>query len=122
VGPFAYGVSENPLANIYAGVNYAINTYGNPGYLNVLGHGHGYDSGGFLPPGLSLAVNNTGRPELVTPLSRIPAPPGSGDGGGNIYITVQAGDCIDPNAVAKAIHEKLRRYKTKKGGALLGLS
>ena len=57
----------DPLANIYAGVNYAIHRYGNPGFLSVLGHGHGYDSGGLLPTGLSLAYNGTGRPEQVTP-------------------------------------------------------
>jgi SLT domain-containing protein len=70
VGPFEYGVSENPFANIYAGINYAIHRYGNPGWLSVLGHGHGYDQGGFLPPGVSLAVNNTGRPEQVIPAGR----------------------------------------------------
>jgi Bacteriophage peptidoglycan hydrolase len=30
---------------------------------------HWYDQGGWLPPGVSMAVNNTGQPELVTPAS-----------------------------------------------------
>ena len=60
-------------------------------------------------------------PEMVTPLSKMQAN-GSGAGtAGNIYVTVQAGDCIDPNAVAQAIHKTLRRYKTKRGNAPLGL-
>ena len=31
-----------------------------------IGSGHGYDSGGWLPPGVSVAVNATGQPERVT--------------------------------------------------------
>jgi hypothetical protein len=64
-GPFAYGTSENPLANIFAGLHYAIGRYGDPGWTGVLGHGHGYDSGGWLPPGTTMAVNKTGRSERV---------------------------------------------------------
>lgn len=45
VGPFEYGVSTNPMANIYAGLNYAIHRYGQ-GWTSVLGQGHGYASGG----------------------------------------------------------------------------
>lgn len=61
-GPFEYGVSVNPLANIFAGLNYAIHRYGG-GWTSVLGQGHGYDQGGWLMPGLS--VNATRRPEAV---------------------------------------------------------
>jgi SLT domain-containing protein len=60
-GPFEYGVSVNGLANIFAGLNYAIHRYG-AGWTSVLGHGHGYDSGGWLMPG---PVNGTGQPEAV---------------------------------------------------------
>jgi TP901 family phage tail tape measure protein len=45
LGPFEYGTSVNPLANIYAGLNYAAHRYG-PN-LNGLGQGHGYAMGGF---------------------------------------------------------------------------
>jgi len=44
IGPFEYGVSVNPLANIYAGLNYAIHRYGG-GWTRVLGQGHGYARG-----------------------------------------------------------------------------
>lgn len=55
----------DPLANIAAAINYAEHVYGPT--LGALGSGHGYDQGGFLPPGLSLAYNGTGRPEAVGP-------------------------------------------------------
>ncbi len=61
-GPFKYGVSVNPYANIHAGLNYANKRYGSLSALNRPG---GYDSGGWLPPGATLAVNKTGKPEAV---------------------------------------------------------
>jgi SLT domain-containing protein len=73
----------DPLANIYAGLHYAESRYGNPGWLSVLGHGHGYDSGGWLPTGTSIAVNNTGRPEQV-----IPAGGAGADGGVHLHLTI----------------------------------
>ena len=47
-GPFEYGVSVNPLANIYSALNYAVHSPGvgigtGPGQL---GSGHGYANGG----------------------------------------------------------------------------
>jgi len=60
--PFLYGVSVNPLANTYAGLNYALHNYGSLSALNRPG---GYDSGGLLMPGATMAVNRTGRPERV---------------------------------------------------------
>jgi SLT domain-containing protein len=63
-GPYRSLGIYNPLANIYAGLNYAIHRYG-AAWTSVLGQGHGYDLGGYLPSGLSLAYNGTGRPERV---------------------------------------------------------
>jgi SLT domain-containing protein len=50
----------DPMANIYAALNYAIHRYGNPGWLSVLGHGHGYATGGFMPAGHSGVVGEAG--------------------------------------------------------------
>jgi len=73
-GPFEYGVSVNPLANIFAGLNYAVHRYG-AGWTRVLGQGHGYDSGGWLAPGWNPPMyNGTGRPEHLVPSGR-GAPP-----------------------------------------------
>jgi hypothetical protein len=65
VGPFLYGVSINPLANSYAGANYAVHRYGSLQAVDPRVRPRGYDQGGLLPLGLSLAYNGTGRPEPV---------------------------------------------------------
>ncbi len=57
-GPFLYGTSIDPLANIYSGLNYAMHRYGSLAALNQPG---GYDSGGWLMPPL----NGTRKPEAV---------------------------------------------------------
>jgi SLT domain-containing protein len=62
VGPFMYGTSIAPLPNIYSGLNYALHAYGSLSALNRPG---GYDSGGLLMPGATMAINATGRPERV---------------------------------------------------------
>jgi hypothetical protein len=61
----------NPLANIFAGLNYGIHRYGSvmgiPG-IKSLAAGGGYkpyDSGGLLEPGYTLAYNGTGKAETV---------------------------------------------------------
>jgi hypothetical protein len=62
-GPYRGAGIFNPHANLYAALNYARHRYG-PG-LSGLGQGHGYDSGGYLMPGLTMAYNNTSKPEPV---------------------------------------------------------
>ncbi|WP_405536861.1 hypothetical protein [Streptomyces antimycoticus] len=81
-GPFLYGTSVDPLANIYASMRYALANYGSlPRAYNRAG---GYDSGGYLQPGLNLAYNGTGRPEPVfttqqaNALMRLAVEPGGG--------------------------------------------
>ena len=62
-GPFLYGVSTNPLANVFAGLNYAEHAY--PSLQYAMDKPGGYDSGGLLPPGLSTVYNGTRQPEAV---------------------------------------------------------
>lgn len=62
-GPFLYGVSTNPLANIYASMRYAMSRYGS--LAAAYNRAGGYDSGGWLMPGMTLAYNGTGRPERI---------------------------------------------------------
>jgi SLT domain-containing protein len=62
VGPYEYGVSVDPLSNIYAGLHYAIGRYGSLSALNRPG---GYDNGGLLDPGWTAVYNGTRTPENV---------------------------------------------------------
>ena len=75
-GPYVSRGIYDPLANIYAGVNYALHRYGSLSALNRAG-GYAlggivgdnrptlYDRGGILPPGRHLVANETKQPELV---------------------------------------------------------
>ena len=61
----------DPVANIAAGIGYIRSRYGTPGAVPGIvslaqgGQYVGYDSGGVLPPGMTMAVNQSGKPEAV---------------------------------------------------------
>jgi SLT domain-containing protein len=80
------GTSYNiydPLANVAAALNYARTVYGPSlmrGSMGV-GSGHGYDTGGWLPPGVTMAVNRTGESELILSADQLRAAARGGDGG-----------------------------------------
>jgi hypothetical protein len=74
---------------------------------SVIGHGHGYDQGGYLPPGLSLAWNGTGKPEPV----------GAARGGGNIYITVNVPPTVNPKDAGRQVAALLGAH-LKGGGRI----
>lgn len=63
------------------GLNYIKGTYGDP--INAWqswqsSGGRGYDQGGWLPPGITVAVNNTGSPELIIPAHKLRTRGGDG--------------------------------------------
>lgn len=60
-GPFEYGVSVDPEANIYSGLHYAMNRY--PSLQYAMDKPGGYDSGGYMLN--KPALNSTGKPEMV---------------------------------------------------------
>ena len=71
-GPFAGRPITDPLANIYAGLNYALHRYGSLAALNRAGgYAEGgivpslYDKGGYLAPGVTIVSNQSQDPELV---------------------------------------------------------
>jgi SLT domain-containing protein len=64
-GPYRSRGIYDPLANIYAGANYAIHTYGSLAAIDPRNRARGYDAGGFLQPGLTTVYNGTGKPEPV---------------------------------------------------------
>jgi SLT domain-containing protein len=73
----------NPIADAVAGIRYIQAEYGSPANIPGLLSGHyvGYDSGGYLMPGLTMAYNGTGSPERVSP-------PG---GGGDTHVHFEVG-------------------------------
>ena len=113
----------NPLANIYAGLNYAIHRYGNPGWLSVLGHGHGYAGGGWitepidgvgLRSGMRYSLGENG-PEYVTP-GRM-----AGMGGGDTYIINVPESATNPDAYGLSIVQAVRDYKRHHGNQATGI-
>ncbi len=110
-GPFEYGVSTNPLANIYAGLNYASHRYGRGNVPGVMVRSGGYDRGGLLMPGYTLAYNGTGRAEHVMP-------PTSGSQGGNTYqIHVAVSPTSNAADIGAEIVYAIRQYERRSGNA-----
>lgn len=75
---------RNPIANVAAAIRYIVSRYGNIANVQQANPNLpplGYDHGGWLMPGVTMAVNKTGRPERVL---------GPGEHGGvtlNLYAT-----------------------------------
>ncbi|MGW5122962.1 phage tail tape measure protein [Streptomyces sp. NPDC004069] len=79
----------DPLANVYAGLNYATHRYPNT-WLQVMTRPGGYDSGGLLPPGLSTVYNGTRRPEKILTDQQWQAVMANARGGEGTSYTINA--------------------------------
>jgi hypothetical protein len=128
-GPYGGYSIYNPMANIYAALNYAMHRYG-PSLMSGgmgIGSGHGYSAGGMInEPVLGLGLHSGDRyafaehaPEMVVPM-HAGARVSGGRGDTHIYHISVNGD-TDPDAAARRIHQSLRDYRRKKGGQPLGL-
>jgi phage-related protein/SLT domain-containing protein len=119
-GPFMYGTSTAALPNIYAGLNYALHRYGS---LTALNRPGGYDQGGLLQPGATLAVNKTGRPERVLSAdhtAQLDAMLAAGSGGGVTIENITVSGTFDfsspasrraaANALVAEMKEAIRLY------------
>jgi len=90
----------NPVANVAAAIRYIVARYGNITKVQQANANRppaGYDSGGYLQPGLNLAYNGTGRPEPVFTTGQANAlmslaARGSSGGLGDLAVTVYVGD------------------------------
>jgi SLT domain-containing protein len=92
-GPFRSLGIMNPLANIYAGLNYALHRY--PSLQAAMDQPGGYANGGWLMPG-KLGYNETNKPEAVFTQEQLSAMMGSKSKVPtvqHIYVTTQE---IDP--------------------------
>lgn len=82
-GPFVGRGIYDPLANIFAGLNYAIHRY--PSLQYAMDKPGGYKDGGWLQPG-KLGLNETSKPERILNDSQWDALAASG--GNNYHLTV----------------------------------
>lgn len=104
-GPFLYGVSTDGHANIFAGMNYATHRYGSVAAIDPNIMHSGYDSGGILPPGVTIATNTTGRNEFVLTSDQVGQLRGSD--GASITIHVHGADHQSPQEIAAAVRHEL---------------
>ena len=109
-GPYRSRGITDPLANIYAGCNYAIHRYGSLAGMNRAG-GYAlggivgddrptlYDRGGILPPGRHIVANETKHPELVLTRDQIVKIFGAGNadkGDRTVNLNVSIPERSDP--------------------------
>jgi hypothetical protein len=107
-GPYRSRGITDPLANIYAGINYALHTYGSLAAIDPRNRPRGYDAGGYLMPGLSTVYNGTGKPEPVFTAEQFDA---MRQGGGGSRVGVQIhGDVITatPELFAREVTARQR--------------
>ncbi|WP_326755094.1 peptidoglycan DD-metalloendopeptidase family protein [Streptomyces hirsutus] len=108
-GPFLYGTSIDPLANVYSSMRYALSAYGS--LSRAYNRPGGYDQGGWLPPGITPVVNETGVPEailnpqqwdaMITLANQVKQ--GQAGGGGH-NITINSAEPTTEKKVADAIY------------------
>jgi SLT domain-containing protein/phage-related protein len=102
----------DPVANVAAGIRYIQSRYGGiggvPGLVSMAhGGGYvGYDSGGWLEPGLTLAYNGTGRREAIT------SPSGAGPHGGGVYIDLRGAHVMSDRDIQMLIDRIGRELAT----------
>lgn len=101
----------NAGAQISWGLQYILQRYGNPAnaWQHELSAGW-YDNGGYLPPGLSLAMNGTGAPE--------PIPGPNGTTGQN--ITVENKVYLDGRQIFAAVKSHSRTYNRRNSPGVSG--
>lgn len=116
--PFKLGDYAN---QIRWGLSYIASRYGSPNaaWAHEVATGW-YDRGGLLMPGLTLAYNGTGIPEVVSRLHSAPTGGRYAGGGGDIYNIYVKGD-TNPDAAALAIIQKVRDYKRHHGNQPTGI-
>ena len=101
--PASAGGSSNPTAQIDWMAGYMSSVYGGPQGAWAHEQAYGwYDEGGWLPPGRSIAINNTGAPERVI-----------GPGGLNVQLEVATGG---QGAFEAFMSTWIKNYVRIKGG------
>lgn len=63
-----HGQIFNGFDNMLAAIHYAKARYGTTGMLSVIGHGHGYENGGFSYAHQLAEISENNKPEAIIPL------------------------------------------------------
>jgi hypothetical protein len=106
----------NPATQIRWGMGYIHDAYGSP--LNAYAQWtarspHWYDDGGYLPPGISMVANGTGKPEPVFTSAQWDTL-AAGGGGGQFTGTL----VLDSGAFLGQVRGEIRRNEGSLVGAL----
>jgi SLT domain-containing protein len=106
-----YGGSSGSASGQIAGfLDYIIQRYGNPEAAWAHEQAfHWYDQGGLLMPGLTMAMNATGKPERV-----IPAGAGEGLGGGQIHAEIHVH--LDGKELFNSMQKQTFQYDIRNNG------
>lgn len=98
----------NPVTQLRWMMSYIGGRYGSPAgaWAHEVNYGW-YDKGGWLPPGLTLAMNGTGRPEPV----------GTAAAAVTVNITVNAAPGVNKRALGRELADVILEH-TKTGGRL----
>jgi SLT domain-containing protein len=105
MNPSVPGGIFNPVANAAAAIRYIESMYGSP--LKIPGmfvHDAGYDEGGWLMPGLTLAHNNTGQPEKII------GPNGGDDGVNHVHVY------LDGKKIWDNMQKRTLQYDSRNNG------
>jgi phage-related protein len=110
----------NPVSDAVAGIRYIMARYGSPYNIPGLmsGNYQGYDAGGWLMPGATVAVNSTGMPEAVLSPGQSRALLGGG-GGGRLASVINI-MLPEGTTVAQAINELTFALRVSDQQALAG--
>ncbi len=121
-GAYASRGITDPLANIYAGIAYAMANYApgffaNGGRSDSSGGYLGYDTGGYIPPGITQVYNGTGKPEMVFTPEQLSQRDAQGGGGTTLTGTVVHGDVhvTDYETFARDERANMRRATLQYG-------
>lgn len=134
-GPFKYGTSVDPLANVYAGLNYALHRYGSIGLAMNKSGGYAlggvvpevFDSGGIASGADAWMPKRTARPERVLSPQQTEAfdrlvaildrgSVNGGSGGDTINLDVHVPQDASARDVVDGIVYELRRSRNSRGG------
>jgi hypothetical protein len=98
-------------AQIAWGENYVAQRYVTPqnAWAHEMSFGW-YDRGGYLPPGLSLAYNGTGKPEPVGPVAAA-----AGAGGNTYHITVSVPPGANMAEAGRVTVDAIRAFEKRSG-------